>query len=113
MGSDAERVIEQIRALGPVTAEVRVALRMAAHAVPMQDEHAPRFIGPREREHPWIGAPELADILRVNPSTVHSLCESGAFGSNAFRLHLRKGGTWKVRRSAVEAWMRAQLGGAS
>jgi hypothetical protein len=113
MGSDAEKVLELLRTLGPVTADQRVALRMAAHAVPTHVEHAPRFIGPHERPAPWIGAPELAAILRVHPSTVHTLCASGTFGGHAFRLYSRKGGTWQIRRSAVEAWMRHQLGGAA
>ena len=67
MGS-TQNVLDQIRALGPVTAEQRVALRMAAHAVPMHAEQSPRFIGPAEPPHPWISAPDLAKVLRVAPA---------------------------------------------
>lgn len=113
MGS-TQHVLDQLRSLGPVTAQERVALRMAAHAVPMHAEHTPRSIGPAEQPHPWIGAPDLAAILRVHPSTVHAMCAAGVFGpQNAFRLYARRGGTWKIRRTAVEAWMRNQLGGAA
>jgi hypothetical protein len=115
MGSTAQELIEQLKALGPVTAAERVALRTAAHSVPISD-HEPRgFIGPREQDRPWMGAPELAAWLRVNPATVHTMLARGDFGpGQAFRLHNRAGGsTWKIRRTAVEAWAATQLRAAS
>lgn len=115
MGSTAQELIEQLKALGPVTADERVALRTAAHTVPLRDFEFPGFIGPREQPRPWMGAPELAAWLRVNPTTVHTMLARGDFGpGQAFRLHNSAGGsTWKIRRTAVEAWAAAQLRDAS
>jgi hypothetical protein len=114
MGSDAQEVLEQLRSLGPVTADERVALRTAAHTIPLSDYEPHGFIGPREQERPWMGAPELAAWLRVHPATVHTMFARGDFGpGQAFRLYNRTGSTWKVRRTAVEAWAADQLRSAS
>jgi hypothetical protein len=112
MGNNTQQVLEQLRNLGPVTPDERVALRTAVHAVPISD-HEPRgFIGPREQDHPWMGAPELAAWLRVHPRTVHTMLEAETFGpGQAFRLYDRTGSTWKIRRTAVAHWAATQLRG--
>jgi hypothetical protein len=61
----------------------------------------------------WLTVPDVARWARVTPAVIRAMCENGTFGpGGAFRLSNRTASEWRIRQSAVAAWMDAQLGAA-
>lgn len=115
MKTDPDQVLEALSSLGPVTPEQRARLRSAVARLELIDDQE-RWHGPSEGPRPWLTVSDVAEAFRIDRQTIQAMCRTGAFGPGAaFQLSNRKGSEWRIRRSAVEAWIRTQLtsGGAA
>lgn len=107
-------ILAQIAALGQTHPEESALLRRAVAGLSLASAPYGRPLGPPEPLPAWLSTTEVAQVLRLSPDKVRQLAAQGAFGpQGAIQLRNRKGSPWRIRRTAVAAFIRRSIRGAA
>jgi excisionase family DNA binding protein len=92
-------IVDLLRSWRYVTPEQRTALRGAVAMLPLIEHQAPS-LPPLDR---GLRVTEVAEVLRVSPSSVRTLVRTGALRS--YRLSSKPGSAIRVPESSVREWL--------